>query len=64
MTDFSTDGFDSLYPKYKGGRPKTSARPQARRPSRLMSRHLTTKKDTRAGDWAAAGNLVNWASAA
>ncbi|MFI1833550.1 hypothetical protein [Streptomyces olivaceoviridis] len=29
MTDFSTDGFDSLYPKYKGGRPKTSPRPQA-----------------------------------
>lgn len=29
MTDFSIDGFDSLYPKYKGGRPKTSPCPQA-----------------------------------
>jgi hypothetical protein len=23
MHDFNTDGFDSLYPKYRGGRPKT-----------------------------------------
>jgi transposase len=28
--DFNTDGFDSLYPKYKGGRPKTFTLPERR----------------------------------
>ncbi|MGC5409979.1 helix-turn-helix domain-containing protein, partial [Streptomyces sp. DT225] len=26
--NFNTDGFDSLYPKYKGGRPKTFTLPE------------------------------------
>jgi transposase len=28
--NFNTDGFDSLYPKYKGGRPKTFTLPERR----------------------------------
>lgn len=28
--DFNTDGFDSLYPKYKGGRPKSFTLPERR----------------------------------
>ncbi len=28
--NFNTDGFDSLYPKYKGGRPRTFTLPERR----------------------------------
>ncbi|MGW4561605.1 helix-turn-helix domain-containing protein, partial [Streptomyces sp. NPDC004561] len=30
LHNFNTDGFDSLYPKYKGGRPKTFTLPERR----------------------------------
>lgn len=32
--NFNADGFDSLYPKYKGGRPKTFTLPEPRGCSR------------------------------
>jgi len=35
--NFNTDGFDSLYPKYKGGRPKTFTLPERRESRRSPS---------------------------
>lgn len=70
--NFNADGFDSLQPKYRGGRPGTFTRflelcrylrslyPLTMRiaiVSDNFSPHLTTKKDTRVGDWAAANNV-------
>ncbi|WBO69061.1 helix-turn-helix domain-containing protein [Streptomyces camelliae] len=31
LHNFNTDGFDSLYPKYKGGRPRTFNLPERRK---------------------------------
>nr|WP_174532276.1 helix-turn-helix domain-containing protein [Streptomyces ambofaciens] len=34
-SNFNADGFDSLYPKYKGGRPKTFTVPERRETKRF-----------------------------
>jgi hypothetical protein len=34
--DFSSDGFSSLYPKYKGGRPPRSTLPQRREIKKIV----------------------------
>nr|WP_243088181.1 helix-turn-helix domain-containing protein [Streptomyces sp. 891-h] len=34
--DFDADGFDSLYPKYKGGRPKTFTLPERRETKKIV----------------------------
>ncbi len=47
--NFNADGFSSLYPKYKGGRPLKFIRDN-------FSPHLSTAKDGRVGTWASANN--------
>ncbi|MFI6875396.1 transposase [Streptomyces sp. NPDC050400] len=60
--NFNADGFVSLYPKYKGGRPRTFALPE-RREIRIAiicdnySPHLMTNRCQRVGTWAAANNV-------
>jgi transposase len=64
LHNFNTDGFVSLYPKYKGGRPKTFTLPERREIKKIAkskpaeySPHLTTRVCRRVADWAEANNV-------
>nr|WP_248844002.1 helix-turn-helix domain-containing protein [Streptomyces hirsutus] len=47
---FNTDGFDSLHPKYKGGRPKTFTRPE-RRESQKTAKSKPVEHDLPFSTW-------------
>jgi hypothetical protein len=58
--DFNADGFEALYPKYKGGRPRASHCPSAARSRRSPSPSRSStacRSRPRVGDWAAANNV-------
>ncbi|WP_349307599.1 IS630 family transposase [Rhodococcus sp. IEGM 1351] len=48
--NFNTDGFDSLYPKYKGGRPKTFTLPE-RREIKKIAKSTPTEHDLPFSTW-------------
>ncbi|MFB7534099.1 transposase [Streptomyces sp. NPDC056178] len=48
--NFNTDGFDSLYPKYKGGRPKTFTLPE-RREIKKIAKSKPTEHDLPFSTW-------------
>lgn len=48
--NFNTDGFDSLYPKYQGGRPETFTPPE-RREIRKMAKSKPTEHDLPFATW-------------
>jgi transposase len=48
--NFNTDGFDSLYPKYKGGRPKTFTLPE-RREIKKIAKSKPTEHDLPFSAW-------------
>jgi transposase len=50
--NFTVDGFDSLYPKYKGGRPPTFTLPQRREIKKIArSQPPSTVCPSRPGAW-------------
>jgi hypothetical protein len=50
--NFNADGFESLYPKYKGGRPKTFTLPERREIKKIAkSRPADTTCRSRPGAW-------------
>ncbi|GAA1232093.1 hypothetical protein GCM10009646_20630 [Streptomyces aureus] len=51
--NFNTDGFDSLYPKYKGGRPKTFTLPE-RREIKKIAKSKPTEHDLPFSTWSLA----------
>jgi transposase len=48
--NFNTDGFDSLYPKYKGGRPKTFTLPE-RREIKKIAKSKSAEHDLPFSTW-------------
>jgi transposase len=48
--NFNTDGFDSLYPKYSGGRPKTFTLPE-RREIKKIAKSKPTEHDLPFSTW-------------
>ena len=48
--NFNTDGFDSLYPKYKGGRPRTFTLPE-RREIKKIAKSEPTEHDLPFSTW-------------
>lgn len=48
--NFNTDGFDALYPKYKGGRPKTFTLPE-RREIKKIAKSKPTEHDLPFSTW-------------
>jgi transposase len=48
--NFNTDGFDSLYPNYKGGRPKTFTLPE-RREIKKIAKSKPTEPDLPFSTW-------------
>ncbi|WKX20965.1 helix-turn-helix domain-containing protein [Streptomyces sp. HUAS CX7] len=48
--NFNADGFDSLYPKYKGGRPKTFTLPE-RREIKKIAKSKPTEHDLPFSTW-------------
>src|SRR3989440_8320706 len=48
--NFNTDGFDSLYPKYKGGRPRTFTLPE-RREIKKIAKSKPTEHDLPFSTW-------------
>ncbi|WTG30532.1 helix-turn-helix domain-containing protein [Streptomyces decoyicus] len=50
LHNFNTDGFDSLYPKYKGGRPKTFTLPE-RREIKKIAKSRPTEHDLPFSTW-------------
>ncbi|MDX3588896.1 helix-turn-helix domain-containing protein [Streptomyces europaeiscabiei] len=51
--NFNTDGFDSLYPKYKGGRPRTFTLPE-RREIKKIAKSRPTEHDLPFSTWSLA----------
>src|SRR5215213_2329107 len=49
--NFNADGFDALYPRYRGGRPPTFTLPQRRQIKQLALSRPTTSCRSRPGAW-------------
>jgi hypothetical protein len=54
--NFNADGFDSLYPKYKGGRPKTCTLPE-RREIKKIAKSKPAEHGLPFSTWSLANNV-------